>query len=115
MAFVLLLLPLNGLIRLVAAHLNGLRNLAAAQLAEFALTPSFALVVALGLLVAGLGGLRPQDAILVQIAAAGATLAIAGVWLLRARREGQGVVARPVGQIGLLKQGSPFLLLNLGT
>lgn len=107
------LLPLNALTRVLAAGLMARRCILRSQLAEFIVAPAIMLggATALSLCLA-----QPvaEDALALQIGAAGVGAICAGVWLKRASVSRAAVVAHTrASLVTLAGAGVPFLLANV--
>jgi O-antigen/teichoic acid export membrane protein len=111
LTLMLALLPVSTLYRLFNAMLYGLRKIAWAQITEQFVLPAaaFALFLAMSLTAVEW---RPQDALLAQIAAGLASMAIAGFLIHRALAPARALDARLTPARGFQRRALPFLLIG---
>jgi O-antigen/teichoic acid export membrane protein len=112
MALMLLLLALNGLIRISAALLNGLRRVITAQFVEQALAPGLLFLAAGMVYLSHPGVLQPHLAMAIQLASVALALVIAYPLLAKALSEAAAVERHPFSERDLIRRSRPFLLIS---
>jgi O-antigen/teichoic acid export membrane protein len=112
MGLMLLLLVLNGLIRITAAVLNGLRQVITAQFVEQVLAPGLLFVAAGSVFLAHPGSLHPHVAMAIQLASASLALIVAYLLITKALSEGTGIAPHCFSERELIRNSRPFLLIS---